>query len=298
MFRNLSDSLYELAVNGIDLTKVDTNVVGSRNSVQSQGDFLELIVKDFLCGVTPKNAKNRESLYASHLSYQGSKNNPPDAMFRGGDNGDAFEIKKKEKGNGGLALNSSYPYSHLESDLNRLLEETRQAEKWKRRDFFYVVGNASKTQSKGNFIWIAHGTIYAQDLNHYRKLESDLKPAIDNAIQVNGMDPGDTKELGRINKVDLLGRTDLRIRGMWGIQSPNSVFGNLPGVNETPTSHLVLHAVISESKWTKLLSDRSEEVKKFWGKSSGRMQMSDVKVQDPNNPQNLIPTKLIRIEVK
>jgi hypothetical protein len=298
MFRNLADALHDLAVLGYDIRQLKFSMKSSKNSAQAQGDFLEIVIKDILCGVKPTDSSNRSSLYEQHLAYQGSRNNPPDAMLRGGDFGDAFEIKKKEKGNGGLALNSSYPYSHLESNLNRLLDESKKCEKWTRRDFFYAVGNASEKTPLGNSIWIVQGAIYAQDLKHFRDLENELKPVIDGAIKGNGMKPGETKELGRINNVDLLNRTDLRIRGMWGIKGPSSVFGGLPGVAEAPTSHLVVHTVVSKAKWTDLLKDRSKNVKKFWEKPSGNAAIFDVQVDDPNRTNLKIEAKLIRIEIQ
>lgn len=298
MFRNLADALHDLAVSGYDLRQLKSTIASSKNSAQAQGDFLEIVIKDILCGVKPTESSNRASLYDQHLSYQGSRNNPPDAMFRGGNLGDAFEIKKKEKGNGGLALNSSYPYSHLESDLNRLLDESKKCEKWTRRDFFYAVGNASDKTPLGNSIWIVQGAVYAQDLQHYRDLENDLKPVIDDAIKGNGMKPGETKELGRINNVDLLGRTDLRIRGMWGIKGPSAVFGGLTGVAEAPKSHLVVHTVVSDTKWKDLLKDRDNTVKKFWEKPVGNSFIFDVQLDDPNDTKSKIKAKLIRIEIK
>ena len=52
------------------------------------------------------------------------------------------------------------------------------------------------------------------------------------AIYDDGTGPdiefGETNELGRVNKVDPLGITDLRIRGMWAIKHPGRVFDYLP----------------------------------------------------------------------
>jgi hypothetical protein len=298
MYRNLADALHDLSISGYDLRQLKSAGSSSKNSAQAQGDFLEMVVKDILCGVRPNDFANRASLYDEHLCYQGSKNNPPDAMYRGGNAGDAFEIKKKEKGNGGLALNSSFPYSHLESDLNRLLEESKTCEAWTKRDFFYVVSNASDKTPLGNSIWIVQGSVYAQDLKHYRDLENDLKPVIDKAITDNGMKPGETKELGRINNVDLLGRTDLRIRGMWGIKGPSSVFGGLPGVMESVDSHLVIHAIFSKSKWNDLLKDRSNKIKEYWNAPNANTTVTDLEVDDPNKINSKIDVKLVRIELK
>lgn len=38
--------------------------------------------------------------------------------------------------------------------------------------------------------------------------------------EINGLEFAKTKEIGRLNKVDPVGITYLRIRGMWGIKNP------------------------------------------------------------------------------
>jgi hypothetical protein len=85
---------------------------------------------------------------------------------------------------------------------------------------------------------------------------------------------------------------------MWGIKGPSSVFGGLTGVAEAPKSHLVIHAVVSQSKWNELLKDRTNAVKKFWEKPTGNCAILDVELDDPNNAKSKIKAKLIRIEIK
>lgn len=43
-------------------------------------------------------------------------------------------------------------------------------------------------------------------------------------MQIPNISLTDTRELGKLNKVDPLGITYLRIRGMWGIENPFQVF--------------------------------------------------------------------------
>jgi hypothetical protein len=208
MLRNLADALRNLAACNFNWSNQSDGALESKNSAQAQGEKFEGIVKDILCMVTHSRQGRRILLYETHLAYQGEKNHPPDAMYKGGDDGDAFEIKKKEKPGGALALNSSYPYSHLEKNLNRLTKKAKSCEPWTKRDIFYVVGNIVAGRSTGNRIWIVHGEVYAQGLAHYRKLEGDLKTAIANAVTSNGMNKVSTNELGKIKKVDLRDRTD------------------------------------------------------------------------------------------
>ena len=58
------------------------------------GKPFEIYCKDWLSLLPPNNIIQRQNFYNSAFTYQGSDNNPPDVMFKGGNNGDAFEFKK------------------------------------------------------------------------------------------------------------------------------------------------------------------------------------------------------------
>jgi NgoPII restriction endonuclease len=297
MPRDLSDSLKDLVEKGYNWTQYRSKSGGGRNRAQAQGAHLEDIVKDILCGIEADDANGREALLDKYLSFQGAANNPPDAMYRGGNDGDAFEVKKSEnKSSGSLDLNSSHPYSHLTSDLSRIAREARECEEWDKRDIFYVVGNVLTSQQKNNWIWFVQGNIFAAELQSYRDFESDIKSHIEQAITDNGLTPGVTNELGRINGVDLRENTDLRIRPMWGISSPMKLFRDLKGIEESDAHGLVIHCLVRKSKWEKFLKDKPESSKQFWSKSkSPKMTISDVAVPDPNNLNGNLEVKLIRI---
>lgn len=297
MFRDLSDALKDLIDKGYNWTQYNSLSFGGRNRAQAQGAHLEDIVKDILCGVAPDDVQGREAVLNKFLAFQGAANNPPDAMFRGGNSGDAFEVKKSEKkSSGSLDLNSSHPYSHLTSDLSRIAREARECEVWDRRDIHYVMGNVLTTQRTNNWIWIVQGNIFAADLQSYRNFESDIKSHIEEAIIANALEPGLTNELGRINGVDLRENTDLRIRPMWGITSPMRLFKDLPGILESDLDGLVIHCLIRKSKWESLLSNKSTEFQEFWSKSQPPvMSISEATVPDPDDLNKVLEIKVIRI---
>ncbi len=54
----------------------------------------------------------------------------------------------------------------------------------------------------------------------YQTIKSRIKQGVET---IEGVEFTETKELGKIKKVDPLGITDLRVRGMWHIQSPFKV---------------------------------------------------------------------------
>ena len=299
MARDLSDALKDLVENGYDWTRYRSLSPGAVNRVQAQGAHLEDVIKDILCGISANDASGREALLAQHLAFQGAANNPPDAMFRGGNKGDAFEVKKSEnKSSDSLDLNSSHPYSHLTRDLSRIARKARECEEWEKRDIYYVIGNVVTNQRLNNWVWIVQGNIFAADLETYREFESDLKSHIETAIRSNGLEPGVTNELGRINGVDPHENTDLRIRPMWGITSPMKLFKNLPGVAESTTDGLVIHCLVLKSKWESYLAEKTDEVQAFWRSSlPPSMAITDAIVPDPNDEQGNLQVKLIRIVI-
>lgn len=297
MSRDLSDVLKDLVETGYKWTEYKSLSAGGNNRLQAQGAHFEDIIKDILCGIAADDAPARKFLLDKYLAYQGAAHNPPDAMFRGGDDGDAFEVKKSEnKSTGSLDLNSSHPYSHLTSDLSRIARDAKECEVWEKRDIYYVIGNVLTNSQTNNWIWFVQGNIFAADLQTYRNFEAEIKSHIEEAITANLLEPSTTNELGRINGVDLRENTDLRIRPMWGITSPMKLFKGLSGISESDTDGLVIHCLIQKSKWEIYLKNKSENTQEFWSKSQlPKMSIIDVQVPDPNDLKKELEVKLIRI---
>lgn len=298
MSRNLADALIDLGKGSHSWKFHGGSGATHNNQIQAQGSKLEEIVKDILCGVDFSQIASREKMHTKFLAHEGEANNPPDAMYRGGDIGDAFEIKKIDSPTKtSLELNSSYPYSYLTSDMKRLTENARTCEKWTRRDLFYAIGNIQWGRQTGNWLWFVEGGTFAQDAAFYDKIESDLKPAITTALKANNLTPSSTNELGRANQLDLLKRTNLRVRGMWIVDNPTRTFADLKGANEKPSSHFVAHALLKKSKWEALLKDMDSNESELKRLVSPNFQISDVQVDDPNIANQKLSCKLIRIEI-
>jgi hypothetical protein len=299
MSRNLADAIIELG-KGNHVWKFHGGSSATHNNqIQAQGSKLEEIVKDILCGVVSSKFSSRQDLHTKYLAHEGEANNPPDAMYRGGDKGDAFEIKKIDKASKtSLELNSSYPYSYLTSDMNRLTDNARNCEIWSRRDLFYAIGNIQWGRQTGNWLWFVEGGVFAQDATFYDKIESDLKPVIAKALRANSLTPSPTNELGRANKVDLLQRTNLRVRGMWIVNNPTRTFSTLNGVKEDPSMHFVAHILMRKSKWESLLMDIDAKEMEITTATSPNLKISDVQVDDPNSENSKLQCKLVRIQIK
>ena len=100
---------------------------------------------------------------------------------------------------------------------------------------------------------------------------------------------GETNELARINKVDPLGITNLRVRGMWSMASPSKLYGHL--TNKTPNRQYYL--MMRETKYQSFDPGDRANLEDL-GLAGFNNQVVDIK--DPDNPADIIKARLIRYE--
>jgi len=258
------------------------------NRINAVGEQLEFYVKDAIATSFKLPQAQKQAAYSKAFSYLGNQNNPPDMIIK---NSDAFEIKKIESPFASLALNSSPPKDKLRAEDIRITEACRKCESlaWKEKDLFYVIGNAKGGIVKSLFF--IHGTCYAASHEVYDKVHEPIKKEVDSVLDSLGLEKGETVELGKVKKVDPLGITELRIRGMWSIENPLKVFENLcklEGGNK-----LNLFALMRKEKY---LSFPKEDIKDL--ENNKNISVKDVKIRDPNNPAKLIEAKLITYRQK
>lgn len=266
-----------------DLKDYSTNYLSRVNAV---GEQLEFYVKDSLAGAFTKPLAQKIVEYHNTFSYGGTQNHPPDMMLR---DGDAFEIKKIQ-GNpkASLALNSSPPKDMLHSTDPRITEECRNCEKWAKKDLFYVVGYTKSSKIK--YLFFVHGMCYAADKATYENIHAPLKKSISNIIKSRGLKQDtQTVELGKVRIVDPLGRTELRIRGMWQIQNPLKAFESIYSFDERKKFSLA--AIMKKEKYN---SFPQKDIKVLEGCKN--ISVKDVKIPDPNNNIKLMDAKLITLE--
>lgn len=95
-----------------------------------------------------------------------------------------------------------------------------------------------------------------------------------------------------MNRVDPLGITYLRVRGMWGIENPWTVFDYV--YRRDMRKKLNFMALVNERKWETLPGvERIFEL----SKRHPHLKVSDVKIKDPDNPARLNAAKLIQFSV-
>lgn len=262
-----------------------TDIVGhyrSTNRANSMGDALEFYIKDLFCSSTKEDSISKKNeIYNKHFSYIGNQNNPPDIIVKGGD---AIEVKKIESLRSGIALNSSYPKDKLYADSPMITQACRDCEDWREKDLIYTIGVVKNNRLQ--VLWFVYGSCYAAGKEVYERIRDKISSGIN---ELKDVEFSETKELGRVNKVDPLGITYLRIRGMWHIENPIKVFNYVAEVDKS--NGLTVNAIILKEKYDSFPSPDRKSLENI---SNSNFGISDIKIKSPNNPAKLLDAKLIK----
>ena len=257
------------------------SIYSGRNRANSMGDALENYIKDsFANTFQTEDEKDRMKIFNQKFSWLGSQNNPPDIMIKGGD---AIEVKKTQSAGSSLALNSSYPKADIHSVSPMITKECKECENWTTKDLIYCVGHTTDTELKS--LWLVYGNIYAAKHETYQRIKNTISDGIKTIPDVVF---SETKELGRVNKVDPLGITNLRIRGMWQIENPRKVFNYL---HKTGENEFEVVCIIPTSKYDSFPAESKLKIESITDKMFA---IEKVEIKDPNNPAKLIDCKLIK----
>ena len=251
--------------------------------INAVGEQLEFYIKDAIANSLKLPQDEKEIAYAKVFSYLGNQNNPPDMIIK---NSDAFEVKKIESPRSSLALNSSPPKDKLLSRDIRITNACRncEANMWVEKDLFYVIGHAIGGKIK--YLFFIHGRCYAADHTVYDIIHIPIKKEVDSVIDSLGFEKGRTVEIGKVKRVDPLGITELRIRGMWQIQNPLIVYKNFCKIEGNDKFHLF--ALMGKGKYDTFPKDDIKNLE-----ANKDISVKDIKIKDPNNPAKLIEAKLI-----
>ena len=254
-----------------------------RNRINGIGDALERFIQDsFAATLTETNEQQRLEKLESVFSYFGNQNNPPDMIIK---QGDAIEVKKIQSLRSAIALNSSYPKSKLSFNDPSITSNCRNCENWSEKDILYTIGITNDRNLR--HLWLVYGDCYAANQEIYTRIKATISQGVNS---IDGVEFAETKELGRVNKVDPLGITNLRIRGMWHIDNPMRVFDYLYQMDEQKAFSMV--CLMTKSKFNSFpLKDRNSLQTK-------PVQIETVKIKNPNNPANLIDAVLVNFQVE
>lgn len=263
--------------NRADMT-LDRATLGARNRANAMGTLLENFIKDAFAGTFGATDEIRNAIFDSYFSYRGSQNNPPDIIIRGGD---ALEVKKIEGNAGCIALNSSYPKHKIFSDDPKISEECRNCEEWTEKDIIYAIGTVSSNRLKR--LWLIYGDCYAAPNEHYAQILDSITAHI---RTINGVALSETSEIARINNIDPLAISYLRVRGMFGIQNPKNVFREIHTMDSN--TEFSLAVIIRMGKYMSFPAQDRDRIE-----SDENINISDIQIKDPANPNLRIDAKLI-----
>ena len=199
-------------------------------------------------------------------------------------NGDAIEVKKIESYDSAIALNSSYPKHTLIRSNQMISNACREAEDWTEKDIIYAIGVVKSNKLK--HLCMIYGRNYCASDEGYSRIKQHIKIGVEN---IEGIEFSPTRELGRINRVDPLGITYLRVRGMWHIENPLKVFDYI--YERDKNSDFNFMCLIDDCKLSQL--NNFNELIEFQLDYSN-LKISDVKIKNPDNPAKLVNAKLIQ----
>ncbi|MBQ8497070.1 MAG: NgoPII family restriction endonuclease [Clostridia bacterium] len=243
----------------------------SKNRANSMGDALEYFIKDSFSGSYGLDEESAMKAHSETFAYLGNQNNPPDAILK---DGDAIEVKKIESPNSALALNSSYPKSKVYRDSTMLTTACKNCDggQWKEKDIIYAVGVVKNTNIK--HLCFVYGEDYAADKAIYERIQTQIKNGI---LEIPDIEFAETNELGRVNRVDPLGITYLRLRGMWHIENPFRVFKYLYEFDTTQAFNFL--AVIGLEKYRAFPQKDKDKIENEEG-----LHIQHKMLKNPNNP--------------
>lgn len=220
---------------GISLTTQPRGTLGAK------GKPFEIFAKNMFAGSLGALPNHVDAAWSKTFSWLGSDNAPPDFMIWGGD---AVEVKVHGS-TPQIQLNSSPPKRSLKATDTRIEEGCRECEIWVEKDFVYFIGKANVEFVEA--LWLIDGKCIAAESSVYDVLFDRLKAT----VKELGGEPGN--EIGRLNKVDPLKATSLRVRGMWLLDHPAKVFKNI--FIKPQNDVFVLNALVSKTKWNEYSSE-------------------------------------------
>lgn len=281
------NNIISAIINLVENPKIELIRKGSsHNRANNMGEALEEYIKDLFANTGDiEDEQVRNAAISTTFSYLGNQNNPPDSMLHGGD---AIEVKKIENKNSALALNSSYPKAKLFAVSPMIKKECRECENWTVKDMIYAVGVV-----KGNNLE-SLAFVYGEDYCANKETYENIKTTIKNGIgSITDVEFTESKELGHVNRVDPLGITYLRIRGMWGIENPFTVFKYVYQCNQNNKFNFM--CIINTDKFGSF--ENTSELYELV-KTNNKLKIQDVHIKNPNNPVQLREAKLIAFEIE
>jgi hypothetical protein len=245
---------------------------------------MEYYVKDAISG-SFKSVKDKKPTdrYKGVFSYIGNKNKPPDMIIQGDD---AIVLKTIKTYKGSFTISNSPPKDRLMWNDSWIIKNCRRIDggQWNSKDLFYVIGWIEKNRIKYlNFI---QGSCFIPEQKVYNKKIQGLKKTIYNHLESEGLKSNRTIGLGKVNNMDPLGITNLKIKAIWNIKNPLKIFSDTFSYDKKQEFTLI--ALMLKKKFDSFPKKDINAIEK-----DNQIEIEDVKIKNPNNPQRKINAKLI-----
>ncbi|MFI3282614.1 MAG: NgoPII family restriction endonuclease [Rikenellaceae bacterium] len=280
--RNIIDAICDIVSHHQYILK---EYLDKGNRMNNMGLSLEEYIKDAFAGTIGElDDTIRDQKISKVFAYLGNQNNPPDSILK---NGLAIEVKKIEGNDSVLALNSSYPKSKLYVNSPMISSACRECEEWSEKDMLYCVGVVKNSNLSS--LAMVYGEDYCADKETYERIRTTIKNGVES---IEGVEFAETKELGRVNNIDPLGVTYLRVRGMWGIENPFKVFRKIYQRDSEYSFNFM--AIINEKQLRKL-----ENIQMLYDlrREYDNLQIVDIKIPNPNNPAKFKSAILVTYKI-
>ena len=254
------------------------------SQIETVRQQIEYYVKDAISG-SFQSVKNKKATdrYQEVFSYIGNKNKPPDMIIKGGD---ALVIKIINTYKGSFTINNSPPKDRIMWNDPWIIKNCRMIDggQWNSKDLFYVIGSTQKRRI--NYLLFMQGRCFIPEEKIYTKKINDLKKNIRIYLESEGLETDLTIGLGKVNNIDPLGITSLRIKGVWRIKNPLKTFSDI--FTYDTKQEFTLIVLMLKEKFDSFPKKDADEIV-----NDNQIRIEDVKIKNPNNPQKKIDAKLI-----
>ena len=156
----------------------------------------------------------------------------------------------------------------------------KECEVWSSKEIIYAIGYTDDEHLKT--LWLVYGDCFCADKETYERIKDTISSGIKTIPDVE-FTP--TNELGKVKKVDPLGITDLRIRGMWHIDNPHKIFDYIYHDKQEDAFQLI--GLLQEEKYNSLPEQDRQNLQ------NSAVKITNVKIKSPNNPVHLLDAKLL-----
>jgi len=260
---------------GISLTSQPRGTLGA------QGKPFEIFAKNMFAQSLGALSSHVDAAWERTFSWRGSANHPPDFMIRGGD---AVEVKT-HKGITQLQLNSSPPRRKLKVSDSRIQDGCKNCEVWEEKDFLYFIGKTNEEYVEA--LWLIDGRCIADEEETYDVIFDKLSLTISDL----GGDPGN--EIGRLNEIDKLKVTSLRVRAMWLLEHPAKIFEAIFEPIKPKT--FVLNVLVSLDKWNSYSAEEIDHVNDLRGSD---LKINHIQLADSGESSRLMQAVHISWQTK